>query len=53
MNAIITPPPILPVNVDGIPASMMEAARWAPWRAVIALIGADVLFWISTASAAL
>ena len=33
MNAIIPPPPILPVNVDGIPASMMAAARWAPWRA--------------------
>lgn len=34
MNAIIiTPPPLLPVNIDGIPASMMAAARWAPWRA--------------------
>lgn len=33
MNAIIQPP-ILPVSVDGIPASLMDSARWAPWRAV-------------------
>jgi hypothetical protein len=27
-------PPLLPVDVDGIPASMLDTARWAPWRAV-------------------
>lgn len=27
-------PPLLPVNVDGIPASLLDAPRWAPWRAV-------------------
>lgn len=27
-------PPILPVTVDGIPASMLDSPRWAPWRAV-------------------
>lgn len=27
-------PPLLPVNVDGIPASMLDTPRWAPWRAV-------------------
>jgi len=27
-------PPLLPVTVDGIPASMLDTARWAPWRAV-------------------
>lgn len=25
---------LLPVNVDGIPASMLNTPRWAPWRAV-------------------
>lgn len=35
MSAVIPPrPALLPVNVDGIPASMMATARWAPWRAV-------------------
>lgn len=29
-----TPPPLLPVNVDGIPSSMLDTPRWAPWRAV-------------------
>lgn len=27
-------PPLLPVVVDGIPASMLDTPRWAPWRAV-------------------
>jgi len=27
-------PPLLPVTVDGIPATMLDTARWAPWRAV-------------------
>jgi hypothetical protein len=35
MSAIMPPrPALLPVNVDGIPASMMSTPRWAPWRAV-------------------
>lgn len=29
-----TLPALLPVTVAGIPASMLETARWAPWRAV-------------------
>lgn len=33
MSAVLLPP-IVPVNVAGIPASMMDAPRWAPWRAV-------------------
>lgn len=27
-------PALLPVTVDGIPASMLDTPRWAPWRAV-------------------
>ena len=27
-------PPLLPVVVGGIPASMLDTTRWAPWRAV-------------------
>jgi len=27
-------PPLLPVDVEGIPASMLDTPRWAPWRAV-------------------
>jgi len=27
-------PTLLPVTVDGIPASMLDTPRWAPWRAV-------------------
>lgn len=27
-------PPIIPPNVDGIPARMLDTPRWAPWRAV-------------------
>ena len=29
-----TLPPLLPVTVAGIPASMLDTPRWAPWRAV-------------------
>jgi len=29
-----TLPALLPVTVDGIPASMLDTPRWAPWRAV-------------------
>lgn len=32
MNAVIKPP-LLPVDAKGIPASMMDQPRWAPWRA--------------------
>lgn len=28
-----TRPPLLPVNVAGIPASMLDTPRWAPWAA--------------------
>jgi len=28
-----TLPPLLPVSVAGIPASMLDTPRWAPWRA--------------------
>lgn len=27
-------PPLLPVNIEGIPSSMLDTPRWAPWRAV-------------------
>lgn len=27
-------PALLPVDVEGIPASMLDTPRWAPWRAV-------------------